>query len=590
MADKTSRAQYGSDIMAKMLHALDIDYVAVNPGSTYRGLHDSIVNYLGNKKPEMILCNHEGIAVAFAHGYAKVTGKPAVAIVHDTVGLLHCTLQIYNAFLDKAPIIILGGAGPMATEKRRPGIDWTHTTLVQGNAVRDFVKWDDQPASLAGVPDSLIRAYQIAATNPEGPVYVAFDVETQEETLTGEITLPDVKRYSMPSPPQADEDAINRVAKLLVKARNPVVIAGRTGRNPEAVEHLAALAELLALPVVDNGTFNLPGTHPLNLTGAARDLLKKADVVLALDINDMQGALSTTETQDRASTRLLVPEGCQVVHIAQSHAAAKSWPASYFKLMPVDIPVSADTAVALPLLTAACERLLTKAKRAELKERFDGFKAEHDAIRQRWQAAAKADQKNSPISISWLASQLWDIIKDEDWAMVNGNFGGWSRRLWDGEAPYRYAGGGGLASGIGHSLGAAMAHLPKNRLCIDFQSDGDLMYSPSALWTAAHHKIPLLVVMNNNHSYYNSEAHQHAMAVARGRPVENQGIGTRIEDPYVDYAAVARSFGVWGVGPVENPADLRKALKEAVKVVKQEKTLALVDVVTQTQPRGLGVG
>ncbi len=589
MPGNSSRPQYGSDIMADMLRALDIDYVAVNPGSTFRGLHDSIVNYLGNKKPEMILCNHEGIAVAFAHGYANVTGKPAVAIVHDTVGLLHCTLQIYNAFLDKAPIVILGGAGPMAIEKRRPGIDWTHTTLVQGNAVRDFVKWDDQPASLAGIPDALIRAYQIAATDPEGPVYVAFDVETQEQALTEEISLPDVKRYPMPSPPQADEDAIDRVAELLVKAKNPVAIAGRTGKNPAAVASLAALAELMALPVIDNGTFNLPNTHPLNLSGIARELLKKADVVLALDISDMQGSLSTTETQDRASTRTIISQGCRVIHIAQSHAATKSWPASYFKLMPVDIPITADTAVALPLLTAACDRLLTRAKRAELKKRFEGFKADHAAMRQRWQAAARQEQKNSPIAISSLASRLWNVIKDEDWAMVNGNFGGWSRRLWGGEEPYRYAGGGGLASGIGHSLGAAMAHRPKNRLCISFESDGDLMYSPSALWTAAHHNIPLLVIMNNNHSYYNSEAHQHAMAVARDRPVKNQGIGTRIENPDVSYAAVARSFGAWGMGPIKDPKDLGKALKEAVMVVKEEKRLALVDVVTQAQPRGLGV-
>ncbi len=582
-------SRYGSDVMAQMLRELDIDYAAVNPGSTFRGLHDSIVNFLGNKKPEMILCNHEGVAVAFAHGYSKVSGKPAVAIVHDTVGLLHCTLQIYNAFLDRAPVIILGGAGPMATEKRRPGVDWTHTTLVQGNAVRDFVKWDDQPASLAGVPNSLIRAYQVAATDPEGPVYVAFDVETQEEVLSGEFPLPDVKRHVLPSPPQADEDAINRVAKLLVKAKSPVVIAGRTGKNPAAASSLAALAELLALPVIDNGIFNLPNTHPLNLTGAARELLNKADVILALDISDMQAALSTSETQDRSSTRLIIPKDCQVIHITQTHAATKSWPASYFKLMPIDIPMIADTALALPLLTATCDRQLTNARRAELKERFGDLKAQHDAIRKQWREAALKDGKSSPIATSWLASQLWEAIKDEDWALVNGNFGGWSRRLWEGEESYRYVGGGGLASGIGHSLGAAMAHLPKNRLCISFESDGDLMYSPSALWTAAHHGIPLLIVMNNNRSYYNSEAHQHAMAISRARPAQNQGIGTRIENPDMDYAALARSFGVCGFGPVEKPEELRKALQEAVKVVRSEKRPVLVDIVTQARTRGLGV-
>ena len=590
MQKNASRAQYGSDVMAEILRMLDIEYVSFNPGSTFRGLHDSIVNYLGNNKPETIMCNHEGIAIAFAQGYEKVAGKPMAVIVHDVVGLLHCAMHIYGAWLDKSSILILGGTGPVDTEKRRPGIDWTHTALVEGNVVRDYVKFDDQPSSLAGVPNALLRAYQIAIAEPKGPVYVGLDVGLQEELLTAKVSLPSMKRYPNPSSPQADADTIERMAKLLVKASNPVVIASRMGRNPAAVPSLIALAELLALPVIDSGKFNIPDTHPLNLSGAAGELLKEADVILALDVPNLQGSITATETQDRQSTRSIIPEKCQIIHISLDHLPTKSWSQSYGRLMPVDIPVTADTALVLPPLTAACKELLTEKRRVELKKRFDNLKAMHKALRGKWQTMAENEKNKSPLTFPWIAKQVWEVIKDEDWALVNGNFGGWARRLWDGEESYRYAGSGGLGSGMGHALGAALAHRREGRLCINFQTDGDLLYAPSALWTAAHHQIPLLVIMNNNHSYYNSEAHQGAIATNRGRPAKNQGIGTRIENPNVDFAGLARSFGLYGVGPIEKPGDLLPAIEEAVKVVKKKKQLALVDVVTQTQVRGLGAG
>ncbi|MFC1959031.1 thiamine pyrophosphate-binding protein, partial [Chloroflexota bacterium] len=228
MNSKASGARYGSDMMADMVRMLDIKYAAMNPGSTFRGLHDSIVNYLGNTDPEVILCNHEGIAVSIAQGYGKVAGKPMAAVVHNVVGLLNGTNAIYNAWLDEAPMLVIGATGPMDIEKRRPRIDWIHTALIQGNAVRDYVKWDDQPSSLASVPDSFIRAYQIATTDPRGPVYICLDSGLQETLLTEKIPLPPMERYSNPSPPQADAATIDRVAKLLVEAANPVVITGYT--------------------------------------------------------------------------------------------------------------------------------------------------------------------------------------------------------------------------------------------------------------------------------------------------------------------------------------------------------------------------
>ncbi|MFC2021350.1 thiamine pyrophosphate-binding protein [Chloroflexota bacterium] len=583
MTNSDSKTKYGSDLMADMMRTLDIKYAAMNPGSTYRGLHDSIVNNLGNTNPEVILCTHEEIAVSVAHGYGKAAGKPMAAIVHNVVGLLHGTMAIYNAWLDEAPIIVLGGTGPMDISKRRPWIDWIHTALVQGNAVRDYVKWDDQPSHLTGVADSFIRAYQIATTEPKGPVYICLDSGLQEEELTDKLLIPSMERYPNPSSPQVDTETVKRVAKLLVEAANPVVMANFMGRNPESVASLVSLAELLALPVIDVGErFNFPSTHPLDLTGAESELLKEADVILGLDVSNLARYLSSSDYETRLS-KSLIPEECQIVNFSLRHLGIKSWSSSYGKLVPTDIPIAADTSLALPLLTAACRELLTDKRRAAFQERFNNLKARHKALRKQWQTTAENEQDKSPISLSWLARQMWEVIKDEDWALVSGDFGGWARRLWDWERPYQYNGTAGLGCGPGHSLGGALAHQPEGRLCIDFQPDGDFLYTPGALWTAAHHQIPMLVIMNNNRTYYNSERHQEIMATTRGRPVENRSIGIHIDNPHVDYAGLARSLGVHGVGPIENPKDLPSALEEAVKVVRDKKQPALVDIVT---PRG----
>ncbi len=571
-----SQARYGSDLMADMLRTLGIEYAAINPGSSFRGLHDSIVNHLGNKKPEVILCCHEGIAVAMAHGYGKVAGKPMAAIVHNVVGLLHATTPIYNAWLDQAPILVIGGTGPMATDKRRPWIDWIHTALVQGNAIRDYVKWDDQPFSLAGIPDCFIRAYQVATTEPGGPVYICLDAGLQEELLTDTIPIPPTEHYPNPSSAHADSATIDQVAKLLVEAKNPVVIADYMGRDPGAVAALIGLAEFLALSVVDvGGRFNFPSNHPADLTGAERELLREADIVLALDVHNLFRHIATMDG------RYLIAENCRVVHITLQHLPIKSWTQDYGKLLKIDIPITADTALALPALTAACRKLVTEKDHIRFQKRFNDLKAKHKSIRQQWEVQAKNDQDKSPVSVPWLMSQVWEVVKDEDWVLVNGDLNGCARRLWNWEKPYQYVGKSMLGCGLGHSLGAALAHQLKERLCIDLQKDGDFLYTPEALWTAAHHHIPLLVIMENNRSYYNSENHQASIAKARGRPVENKNIGTRLDEPSVDYAGLARSFGLHGEGPIEHPNDLRPALQRAITIVKEKRQLALVDVVTR---------
>jgi thiamine pyrophosphate-dependent acetolactate synthase large subunit-like protein len=346
------------------------------------------------------------------------------------------------------------------------------------------------------------------------------------------------------------------------------------------VDALIELAELLALPVIDvGGRFNFPNTHPLDLTGAEGELLKDADIVLALDVHNPYKYLTTTARDTRASS-YIIPEKCFLIHFAVQHLPAKSWSHTYGKLVTIDLPVTADTALALPLLTKTCRDLLTEDGRINLRKRYEDLAVRHEALRKEWRSMAEKERNKSPIALSWLAKEMWEVIKDEDWAMVNVDIQGWARRLWDWEKPYQFIGGPGLGVRLAHSLGAALAHKKEGRLCIDFQPDGDLLFNPAGLWTAARHRIPLLMVMNNNQSYYNSERHQEMMAEIRERPLQNKGIGTRIEDPAVDYAGLARDMGIYGVGPIDNPNALRPALEEAVRVVKEKRQAALVDVVT----------
>jgi acetolactate synthase-1/2/3 large subunit len=578
--------QYGSDVIVDVMKAFDIEYAAFNPGATFRGIHDSIVNYGGNYMPEVIFCNHEEISVAVAHGYAKAKGKPMIAIVHNMVGLQHATMAIFNAYIDRVPIMVLGGTGPMNTKRRRPRIDWIHTALVQGNQVRDYVKWDDQPYSLADVPDSFIRGYRIATTEPMAPVYINYDADIQEDSTTSPLEIPDVSRHAPPAPAQANPQALRQAAQLLVNAQTPLIIADTLGRNPKAVPALVELAELLAIPVVDKGArFNFPTTHPLDVTDGAREILRQADVILALDVADLYGSLTTVSKQTRACEYITSP-GVKLISISMHDMLVHAWAGDYQALQALDLPMSADTSVAVPELTRLCRELLggDAKRKSGVEARQKELAEKHKSRRAKWLADAQAKAPQKEISTAWLALELGEVIKKEDWVLVNGNSNGWARRLWDFTNPNQYlgaSGGAGVGYGSGAAIGAALALKDTGKLAVNIQADGDLLMTSSSLWTAAKHRIPLLIVMHNNQSFYNSEEHGIEVAKFRGRAVENAGIGTHVDDPEVDFAKMAQSFGVNAEGPIRRPADLRPALERALKFVKERKLPYLVDVIAE---------
>jgi len=577
--------QYGSDLVVDLLRAAGIEHIAINPGATYRGLHDSLVNY-GKGEPELILTLHEEIAVALAHGYAKAAGAPMVAVVHDIVGLQHASMAIFNAFCDRAPVMVLGATGPMDATRRRPWIDWIHTALVQGTQVRDYVKLDDQPASVAAIPEAFLRAWRLAQTQPQGPVYLCLDAGLQEEALERAVPVPDVARFAPATPPHADPRALDDAARRLVDARFPLLVVESLGRHPETTPVLCRLAERLAAPMVDlasesEGRPSVPSRHPLDMTGARQEVVAEADVVLALDVTNFLGALGQTDRATRAVR--LFNEAAFVIAISLDDYALRSWAHTYQSLAPVDLPIAADPGPALPALLAAVEdRLGRDPHAADRRQRAERVATRHAALQREWHETAKLERALKPLTHATFAAEVWSVLEDEDWALANGTAKGWARRLWDWQPARTYggSGGAGLGYGLPAALGVTLAHRGSGKVCVNLQSDGDALYVVSGLYTAAHHRLPLLTVMFNNRTYGNDEEHQETVAKVRGRPVENKVVGIRIDDPAPDFARLAQGFGVHAEGPIETAEAVGPALRRALAVVKDGRP-ALVDVITR---------
>jgi acetolactate synthase-1/2/3 large subunit len=590
MTDKKT-VRYGSDLMAELIANLDVPFIALNPGASFRGLHDSLINHPHRAMPELITCTHEEISVDIAHGYAKATGKVMAAAIHNVVGLQHATMAIYDAWCDRVPVLLFGGTGPMPVEKRRPGSDWLHTALVQGNLVRDFVKWDDQPASVQSLSDSIYRAHRLAVTEPAGPVYVCFDAILQEAPIEQEeldavpalVNPPGPEAYSPGTPPGPSPAVTARLVEALEGAQWPVIIADYTARSDEAFHTLAQLAEEWAIPVIDQGSrFNMATDHPMNLSGANFDVLERADVVIALDMKDLYGSLSRIERTIRTTEPVLQPSA-RVFAVSLMDYTTRAWSADFQRLYPTEMNILADTQILLPVLRAAlAERQLPEIVESR-RERVTEW---HHSLREKWKQAAVKKRLETPIATAVMADELWTLLKDEDFVLANGNLRGWVQKIFTMNSPRQYlgaSGGGGLGYGIGATIGACLAHRDSEKIVVDIQSDGDLLFTPGGLWTLAHHDLPALIVMFNNRSYYNSEEHQISIARHRGRNVERTAIGTTIVDPPVDFAAMAESMGVAGIGPIEKVEDIAPALQKALAIVKNERRSVLVDVVTQVK-------
>jgi acetolactate synthase-1/2/3 large subunit len=573
--------RWASDVIVDLLHAYDLPYAALNPGASYRGLHDSIVNYGGNR-PVMLLCQHEETAVQIAHGYAKASGRPMVAILHNLVGLLHANMAIYYAYIDRAPVLIIGATGPMDETKRRPRIDWIHSAQDQGDAVRAYTKWDYQPHTVDGVPDSFARGYGVMMTEPRGPVYICYDAWLQEQKLDHAVALPPAAAAKVPSRIGGDPAALERAAELIAAASKPVIIAEYVGRDPDGFDALVRLAETGGIPVYDvDSRLNFPSRHPLNMSHS-KDVFRDADLILCLDTRDWERPTRELVSATREISSV-VPIGARWVEIGFGDLELSSWTLDYQRLLHAELRILADTTVAIPALTTLLETRIAADSRlaARVKARRDDTAVRSAALRHTWAESARDDWDARPIALPRLASEVWDAIRQDDWVLTAGTLEQWTRKLWDFDRPYRHPGRSlGTATQFGISIGVALAHRDAGRLVVDLQPDGDLMYDAGAMWVVAKHRIPMLVVMYNNRAYYNDWEHQIRMAKLRGTPLERAYIGMDLDDPAPDFAAMARSMGWYAEGPIEQPADLASALKRAIAKVKAGQP-ALLDTITQ---------
>ena len=581
-----------SDFMVDVIKSLDIDYVPCNPAQSFRGLHESLINYGGNKKPEFLTCTHEESSVAMAHGYFKIAGKPLLVLCHGTVGLQHAAMAIYNAWCDRVPVIVMGGTD-LDASKRPPGVPTFHSAQDINALVRDFTKWDDQPVSLQHFAQSFVRAYKLAMTPPHEPVMIALDSGLQEEMVRdrSKLTIP---RYVPTAPPQGDMNAVREAARLLAAAERPVIIADKYARTADGVASLVQLAEILQAPVIDQkGRMNFPNTHHLFQNSRSQALLKDADVILGLELSDywgtVNGYIDNGENDGAGLQESHIKANAKLISISSIVLNTKSNYQDFQRFQVVDVEMAGDAQATIPALIEAVKQALPANRAANIEARGAALKKAWGEARERTRQAASYAWDASPISTARMTMEVYAQIKDLDWSSVGGDrqFSSWPTRLWPMDKHYHHIGGPG-GFGIGYNapaaVGAALANRAHGRFSVNFQPDGDMMFGPGVLWTAARHQIPLLSVMHNNRGYHQEVMHVQRMSNRRNR-VASLGkdigpVGTRLENPCIDYAKLASSMGMWSAGPITDAKELAPALKKAVEVVKSGEP-ALVDVVTQ---------
>jgi acetolactate synthase I/II/III large subunit len=566
----TTHASPGSDFMVDVLKKLDLEFVGVNPGSAFEGLHESIINYGQNRMPELLTCLHEEAAAAMAHGYAKAAGKPMMIMVHGTVGLLHSSMALFQAWADRVPVFVI------AAHNRNPAtiVNRPHSVQDMGSLVRDYVKFHDEATTLQRFADSAMRAYRFAMTPPMGPVMLTVDSQLQEAAV-GDRSRPRIPALSLASPPQGDANAVREAARLLVNAESPLIVSQKTGRTPRAWDLMVELAELLQAPV-DVGSFgswkDFPSWHPLHGTGGPG---YTPDVTLGLEVGDMADAARAARANGR-----------KTISISSELLFQGSNIHDFGRYADVDLAIAADAEATLPLLTEEIRRAMTPARRTVADARGARVAAAHQRMLAAALDQARHGWNSSPVSVPRMIAELGEQLKNDDWAIGSGHqfTGDWQRRMLNFDRPYRYngdCGGFGIGYDTPATVGVALANKKLGRLTVGIVGDGDLNFvGPGALWTAAHHQVPVLMVVHNNRAYHAEVMFIQRISGARGRGAGRAHIGNAISDPNIDYAAMARAYGVYAEGPIDNPKDLAGAYQRALARVRAGEP-ALVDVVSQ---------
>jgi acetolactate synthase I/II/III large subunit len=578
----------GSDFMLDVIKSLGIEYCAANPGSSFRGIHESILNYGGNRMPELLTCLHEESAAAMAHGYAKIEGKPMMTMVHGTVGLQHASMAIYNAYCDRAPMFVIAG-NILDVNYRRGNAEWVHSVQDCAAMVRDYVKWDDNPVSLSHFAESAVRAYKISMTPPYEPVLIVADGELQEEPVAEKNLR--VPKLSPTAPPQGDAAAVKDAARMLVAAENPVIVAGRVARTQAGIDRLVELAELLQARVHDQRLrMNFPTAHPLYANPGNLPLnpnVADADVLLGLEPQDLWTMTHKMTPVNRFGMEQTptLGAGAKVINISAVELNHKANYQDFGRYVEAELVITGDVEATLPALIEEVKRALTPARRSAIEARGRRVAEANSQAHRRNRELAAVAWNASPVSTARLSAEIWAQVKNEDWSLVSWDrmLSSWPTKLWNFSRPYHFIGthgGSGMGYGLPAAVGAALANRKHGRLSINIQPDGDLCYAPGVLWTAAHHQIPMLTIMHNNRAYHEERMYIALLGAKYDRSPEKSDIGTAINGPNIDYAKMAQGFGLYAEGPIENPNDLGPAIRRGIERVKKGEPV-LIDVVTQ---------
>jgi thiamine pyrophosphate-dependent acetolactate synthase large subunit-like protein len=559
--------KWGSDVVAEVTRRLDLKYIALVPGASYRGFHDSIVNYLGNRNPQMVICLHEEHAVSIADGYGKVTEEPMAVALHSNVGLMHATMPIFNAWCDRTPMIIFGATGPVDAHRRRPWIDWIHTSKDQASMIRNYTKWDDQPASPQAAVESVLRANQITRSAPYGPVYICLDAGLQESSLAEEVAVPDPARFAPAPSPAVPHATVLKVLKAIDKAKFPLVLMGRVSRKQADWDRRVRFAEVIGAAVMtsSNDAAAFPTTHPLHLAApclrpskAATTLIEKADLIISMDWLDLAGvfrlALGTAQTQE--------PADKTIVHCSVDSYRTNGWSMDHQALPAVDIPIHAepDQFIAQMIEELDSRKTLKVKARPEMKSIVHW----NDALN-----GKSEKMSGKPMTLWDMAMTVREFARKRPITFARLPLG-WPGEAYELDGPLSFLGndgGGAVGTGPGHTIGAALALKGSDRLTVGVIGDGDYLMGVNALWTAAHFEIPVMILVADNRSYFNDEMHQERVAQMRSRPAQNRWIGQRIDDPRVDLVAMARAQGFDSEAPVSTTEALAKALKRGAEIV-----------------------
>ncbi len=560
----------GSDLMVQAVRDLGIEYAAANPGSSFEGLQESFINYGNppNVMPEWITALHEESAVTMAHGYAKAEGKPMLALLHGTIGIQHAAMSIYQAYYDRVPVVMFAGND----------VDFipAHTAHDMAGMVRSYTKWDTEPKTVDEALVAIQRAYNEAVTPPMGPTLVVFSSEIQK------VNSPNVRMpaYTPPQFPTIDATAAKDIAKGLVSAQNPRIAVGRL-RTPEGVKQSVELAELVGActsTAATSGPMSFPQRHPLCGPGADPTY----DYTLGLEEGGAQASITGPGLKKVAEER-------DTTHIVFGGIFTPGRGVFGGRREVSAPPIEADAEASLPLIIEEVKRQLTPEQKSRVQERTAKHaQANHDAHVAALEQAvdrARAGWNGSPISTARIYAELWPLIMHEDWCLASpSNFsGGHNVQLWEHNKPYSYLGGqgaGGMGYGAPASVGAGLAAKARKRIVINVQTDGDMNYAPGVLWTAVHHKLPVLTVMHNNRAWHQEYMFIQYMAGVRGRGAERAIIGNTLRDPFIDYTKMAAGYGMAGEGPLSDPTKLSAALRRGIESVKRGEPY-MIDAITQ---------